>query len=260
MLKRTLAAITLLCASSMLAGCAPGGSPEDVGAAEKSAQKGAALTGDDAVSRAMEWVNVAMPYCGAPNHQYDGILCNTTCDRPAEASNPAWDAYRADCSGLVSYAWGLSAPGQVTGGLDAMTTAIPTSELAPGDILITSGHVVLFAGWTDMSAGAATIIHEGDCKQVAKTLPVTIKVGDNASFPMWGSTYTAKRWTGLSASGGGGTSTPPATDGCNGVDYLGYCDGSTVVWCENNALRQKDCAPSGRACGWQDDAIGYNCM
>src|SRR5689334_11220185 len=182
MMNRALAAFAVIFSSSLLAGCAPGG-PEDVGDAEKSSQKGAALSGDDSVSRAMEWVNAAMPYCGAPNHKYDSLLCNTTCDRYGAADNPAWDAYRSDCSGLVSWAWGLSAPGEVTGGLDSMTRAIPTSSLVPGDILITSGHVVLFAGWTDMSAGAATIIHEGDCNQVAKTLPVTIQVGDNSSFP-----------------------------------------------------------------------------
>src|SRR4051812_32367864 len=203
MLNRTLVAVASIFASSMLVGCAPGGA-EDVGTGEKSSQKGAALSGDDAIARAQQWVDAAMPYCGAPNHHYDGLLCNTTCDRPEAATSPAWDAYRSDCSGLVSWAWGLAAPGPTTWGLEGLTTAIPTSSLAPGDILLTNGHVVLFAGWTNMSAGAATIIHEGDCGQVAKPLPVTIQVGTNSSFSMWGSTYTAKRWDGIGAASGGG--------------------------------------------------------
>jgi hypothetical protein len=259
MLNRTLVAVVAIFTSSILVGCAPSDA-EDVGDVEKSSQEGAALSGDDSVSRAMEWVNVAMPYCGAPNHRYDSYLCGITCDRYGAADNPAWNDYRSDCSGLVSWAWGLSAPGEVTGGLDSMTRAIPTSSLVPGDILITDGHVVLFAGWTNMSGGEATIIHEGDCNQVAKTVPVTITVGDNSSFYMWGTTYTAKRWDGIVSSGGGGTTPPAPVDNCNGVDYIGYCDGSSVVWCEKNELKQKDCAPTGRACGYQDDQIGYNCM
>jgi hypothetical protein len=254
MLNRTLVAVAAIFASSMLAGCAPGGA-EDVGDGEKSSQKGAAaLSGDDSVSRAMEWVYAAMPYCGAPNRQYDSLLCGITCNRDGAADNAAWNPYRSDCSGLVSWAWGLSAPGQTTWGLDSMTKAIPTSSLVPGDILITSGHVVLFAGWTNMSAGAATIIHEGDCGQVAKTVPVSIQVGDNSTFAMWGSTYTAKRWEGV-VSGGGGTA-----DNCNGVDYNGYCDGNAVVWCENGQLKQKDCNASGRVCGYESAQVGYNCM
>jgi hypothetical protein len=257
-MNRILAAVAILGASSALAGCAPAGAPGDEGG-EKSSRSGAALGGDDAVSRAMEWVSASMPYCGAPNHRYDGLLCYTTCDRSGAADDPRWDAYRSDCSGLVSWAWGLSAPGAVTWGLDDMTSAIPTSSLAPGDILLTDGHVVLFAGWTDYGAGSATIIHEGDCGQVAKTLPVKVPVGDGSAFTLWGSKYVAKRWDGLTPGSGGGAGTPPADD-CKGVDYIGYCDGSTVVWCEGGRLRQKDCNDSGRSCDYQDDQTGYNCL
>src|SRR5262245_45678673 len=131
MMNRALVTVAALLASSMLAGCAPSG-PEDVGDAEKTANQGDALSGDDAVSRAMEWVYAAMPYCGAANHKYDGQLCFTTCDRYGAAANPEWDAYRSDCSGLVSWAWGLSpvgSGGQNTWGLDGMTRAIATSDL-----------------------------------------------------------------------------------------------------------------------------------
>lgn len=48
--------------------------------------------------------------------------------------------------------------------------------------------------------------------------------------------------------------------GCGDVDYAGRCDGDTLVWCEDGALRSVDCASSGRTCGWQDSNVGYNCM
>ena len=50
------------------------------------------------------------------------------------------------------------------------------------------------------------------------------------------------------------------TGGCNGVDYSGYCDEKTVVWCEDGALKSKDCGAQGQACGWESDAVGNNCV
>jgi hypothetical protein len=51
----------------------------------------------------------------------------------------------------------------------------------------------------------------------------------------------------------------PAGDPCGGLTYQGECDGSIVRWCENG-LRDKDCAAQGKVCGWQSDAVGYNCL
>lgn len=48
--------------------------------------------------------------------------------------------------------------------------------------------------------------------------------------------------------------------GCGDVDYAGYCDAERLVWCEDGALQDRDCAASGRSCAWQDDSIGYNCL
>jgi Peptidase family M23 len=47
---------------------------------------------------------------------------------------------------------------------------------------------------------------------------------------------------------------------CGSLDYVGACDGSTLRWCEAGTLMEVDCAKSGRACGWQDDAVGNNCL
>ncbi|MCC7072645.1 MAG: N-acetylmuramoyl-L-alanine amidase [Deltaproteobacteria bacterium] len=53
---------------------------------------------------------------------------------------------------------------------------------------------------------------------------------------------------------------PPPADGCDGLDYYGTCDGALLRWCEDGAPRSADCGASGQSCGWQDDAIGNNCL
>ncbi len=47
---------------------------------------------------------------------------------------------------------------------------------------------------------------------------------------------------------------------CGDVDYYGRCDDATLVWCEGGSLRSYDCGGVGMRCGWQDDAIGNNCL
>lgn len=47
---------------------------------------------------------------------------------------------------------------------------------------------------------------------------------------------------------------------CDGLDYIGECQGEVLVWCENDALRTKDCGSAGQSCGYQNDSIGYNCL
>jgi len=49
-------------------------------------------------------------------------------------------------------------------------------------------------------------------------------------------------------------------DGCGDVDYAGFCDDTTLVWCEDDALREVDCAQTGQSCGWRDDDIGNDCL
>jgi hypothetical protein len=65
------------------------------------------------VSRGMEWVNAELHYCQAPRGAVDGDeSCwawegsSHVCDRE---SNAAWNAYRSDCSGFVTWSWGLAA-------------------------------------------------------------------------------------------------------------------------------------------------------
>jgi hypothetical protein len=53
---------------------------------------------------------------------------------------------------------------------------------------------------------------------------------------------------------------PPPPSGCGELTYHGYCDGSILVWCDNDAVQSYDCASAGLGCGWQDDAVGHNCL
>lgn len=59
---------------------------------------------------------------------------------------------------------------------------------------------------------------------------------------------------GADAGEGGGS------DGCGDVDYAGYCDGETLVWCEEGRLRQVDCSERDRSCEYESASVGYNCV
>lgn len=147
-----------------------------------------------AVSRATQWVQAQVPYCGGIKGGSD-ILCGGTCVRTGAAANPAWDPYRSDCSGFVSWAWGLPAPGLLTSSLPSVAAAIGVTNLAPGDILLGAGHVVLFESWSDKPAGKANILHEPDCGGVATAALVTLTgVSVATTVKLWGSTYTAYRY------------------------------------------------------------------
>jgi hypothetical protein len=102
-----------------------------------------------AVDRAQEWVDAKLPYCQAANHKADAdTSCSATCTRP---DNAECDPYRSDCSGLVSWAWGLPAPGHTTATLAPYDTsvshAIDAMDLLPGDAINNDHHTMLFAEW-----------------------------------------------------------------------------------------------------------------
>jgi hypothetical protein len=58
---------------------------------------------------------------------------------------------------------------------------------------------------------------------------------------------------------GSSCQTPPAND-CGAIDYLGQCDGGTLVYCGATGLERLDCAGRGFTCGWQDDTAGNMCL
>jgi hypothetical protein len=148
------------------------------------AARARAVTGPEAVARAAEWVAAGMPYCQCP---YGGWDSNGYCANRPE--NPAWDPYRSDCSGLVSWAWALGGPGRVTSQFapfnGAVSFVIDASDLSPGDAINSSEHIMLFKGWVTHGK-VATFIEEYDWGHDAR----------EKSFTVWinGSTITRADW------------------------------------------------------------------
>jgi uncharacterized protein (TIGR03382 family) len=211
--------------SLFLIGCA---GPVEIGLAA------AALTNDDAVNRAEEWVSNQLQYCQAV---YGGTDYDQACwsmpwemnDRCYRNSNPAWNPYRSDCSGLVSYAWGLPSPGRVTGEFAPfqtdITSAINGSDLRAGDAINNSDHIMLFKQW--VTAGQRAIfIEEPGCSTTVKhahevTVDVTIS-GTSVTPSGYGASFTAIRYGALTV----GPGSPP--DPCAGLVDGSYCGGDGI--------------------------------
>ena len=128
-----------------------------------------AISRDDAISRAEEWVHAKLHYCQSREPR------SPTATRRARRSasghdNSTWDPYRSDCSGLVSWAWGLPAPGRTTLGFAPFETdithAISAIDLEPGDAINNSDHVMLFKRW-DTKNHKADFIEEPGCQRDA---------------------------------------------------------------------------------------------
>jgi len=152
-----------------------------------------------AVARAQLWVDAKVPYCQAPNHKPDAdAACASTCTRP---DNAAWDPYRSDCSGFVSWAWDLPAPGRTTSLFAPfktdITTAIQAADLVPGDAVNNDQHMMLFVAWVTDGV-TATFMEEPGCSSAtpyahAFTADVTL-TGETIVVAHHG-TFTAIRYT-----------------------------------------------------------------
>ncbi|MFG2734288.1 hypothetical protein ACGFX7_05655 [Streptomyces harbinensis] len=100
---------------------------------------GPQITRTEVINRAANWVGRGLQYSWTNTYQ----------------------GYRTDCSGYVSMAWKLGTPGLDTTSFVPRGYAswISKDALKPGDALLNdaagaSGHIVLFAGWTDASKSA----------------------------------------------------------------------------------------------------------
>jgi hypothetical protein len=185
-----------------------------------------AITESTIVSRGMEWVNAELHYCQAAHDavDYDSSCwawegSSHRCDRE---SNAAWNAYRSDCSGFVTWAWGLPAVGDggyVTSDFapydDAFSRTIDGVDLRPGDALnkTPDGHIVLFKEW--VSAGrTAVFMEEPGCsasEPYAHEFTSNVSIsGDEVYIDYEGATFYAIRFTG---STGGGSSSGGGTGG-----------------------------------------------
>jgi uncharacterized protein (TIGR03382 family) len=192
-----LAALVVFVAgcSAAAAPGAPGGDLEPAGSTSE------AVTTSGAVARAELWVQAKLRYCQSTNGAPDGDpACAPVCQR---TSDPAWDPYRSDCSGLVSWAWGLPPPGRVTGEFAPfvmdLTHTIAASDLHAGDAANrkSGGHIVLFKQWT-VPGKEAVFIEEPGCSSSMPyahefTSAVTLG-GADLDIAYEGETFTAIRY------------------------------------------------------------------
>lgn len=176
------------------AGCSSAPPQEDVASSSSSA-----ITTTDVLSRAEQWVAVKLQYCQSANgaRDYD-TACSTYCNR---LSNPAWDPYRSDCSGFVSWAWGLPAPGHVTSTFAPFVTdiskVIQAKDLRVGDAVNNDHHIMLFKAWT-VAGKTATFLEEPGCSSstpYAHELTSDVTLNGSSITVAWsGDTFTAIRY------------------------------------------------------------------
>jgi hypothetical protein len=200
-------------------GSSSGGAPSDAGSSSSGGIQPSAV-----IARAMEWVNAKLQYCQSANNEPDPLddSCSSVCHRE---SNPEWDPYRSDCSGFVTWAWGLPASGgafdepgggYVTGDFapyssTSLTYAIDGSSLQPGDALNkvttdtwTDGHIVIFKQWVK-EGQSAVFMEEPGCSAptpYASEFTSDVKINSGSStvyIKTKGVSFTAIRYEGIAS-------------------------------------------------------------
>jgi len=212
-LSSIFAALSPLALATVM-GCSSAPPSEPVG------NTAAAISTSDIVSRAMEWVDADLHYCQAAHGAVDGdSSCwawegsSHVCDRE---SNAAWNAYRSDCSGFVTWAWGLSPVGDggyVTSNFapfsNTFSHTIDGSQLQPGDALnLTSDeHIVLFKQWVVVGQSAVFMEEPGCSSSPPYAHEFTSNVsisGDEVYIDYEGATFYAIRYAGVSGTSSSG--------------------------------------------------------
>jgi hypothetical protein len=99
--------------------------------------------------------------------------------RYSQEENDPVSGYRLDCSGYVSMAWRLAAPGETTVELPDYCVLIDKDDLLPGDAMMNggpgtdgnAGHVMLFAAWADAGRTALWAYEQIATGTVRRVLP-----------------------------------------------------------------------------------------
>lgn len=195
MIKR----IAFVAACALAAACS---STTDDGASGSSSSD---ITTTDVISRAQQWVNAKLLYCQSPNHAHDyDTACSSTCNRE---DNAQWDPYRSDCSGFISWAWGLPAPGRVTGQFapadNTVSHAIQAKDLQPGDACnYPADHIILFVKWITPNT-EAEFYEEPGCSSstpYAHSFTSSVSINGTSIYVSYeGMTFTAIRYDGITA-------------------------------------------------------------
>jgi hypothetical protein len=124
------------------------------------------LSRNPIVERGAQWLNLDPDYDWYTYLNVENSILNGYNDL---SSTQKAGYYRTDCSGFVSYAWGIpdiSSPDTVAlhygrqntdGSIQTFSYPIAISNLQPGDIVVNpksglDGHVILFVAWVDMAS------------------------------------------------------------------------------------------------------------
>ena len=194
-MKAVFALLLLGACAGQIGATAPG--DDDVQAPDAGAVMPDATAIDPSIARGQLWVDAKVPYCQAPNHKPDADAdCASTCTRP---DMPDWDPYRSDCSGFVSWAWDLPAPGRTTHDfapfVTDITSAITAADLVPGDAVNNDTHMMLFVAWTTPGA-EATFMEEPGCSSTqpyAREFTATVTLTGQSIIVKSHGTFTAIR-------------------------------------------------------------------
>jgi len=116
---------------------------------KKTVHKKTESCGQKAIARAEQWVSAKLQYCQSAYGEVDmDPSCSHICKRE---SNPSWNKYRSDCSGLASWSYGFAAPGLTTYGFAPFSTAVSSVinaiDLQEGDAVNNADHIMLFKAW-----------------------------------------------------------------------------------------------------------------
>jgi hypothetical protein len=230
------------------------------GPGEDPTSSSAAISGSTIVSRGMQWVDARLHYCQAAHGAVDFDSACWAWEGPSHRcereSNAAWNPYRSDCSGFITWSWGLPPVGDggyITSDFAPYDTAfshtIEGSQLEAGDALnkTPDGHIVLFKQWT--SAGrTAVFMEEPGCSSPQPyahefTSNVTIS-GDKVFIDYEGEWFYAIRFHGLTSGGGSSSSGGSSSGGTTAADACnkgqGFC--TETLQCDNGhwIMRQDD--------------------
>ncbi|WP_328952603.1 hypothetical protein [Kitasatospora purpeofusca] len=188
---RMVGVIVAACAASTALACVPAHADSvlstyiaasSTGSLGNHAAPGGKVTRSQALVRAQAWVNQSVPY------STNGL----TAPYSWWSDSQTGGRYRQDCSGFVSMAWELT-ESPSTLGLPSYSTAINKYDLQPGDILNSSEHVVLFAGWRDKGAGTFNYYQESSrSKPTNYNTDGNLNASSLSSHAM--SSYTAYRY------------------------------------------------------------------
>ena len=111
-----------------------------------------------AIARAQSWVDERVSYSQSSYHTNQ------------------YGTYRQDCSGYVSLVWGL-ATSFTTYTLPSIAHPITKGELRSGDIMLKSGHTLIFDRWAD-AAHTSYVAYE-------QQHPGTVAVHHVVPYPYW---------------------------------------------------------------------------